>query len=76
MEQFFFFCLLEEQKLSFLFWFFPGRGAYFADGPRKSNGYAQPDQQTNWRVIFYNKVLLGIESVQIQTDNSLSAAPT
>jgi hypothetical protein len=52
-----------------------GRGAYFADDPRKSNGYASPDQITNRRVIFYNKVLLGIESVQTATDNALNAAP-
>ncbi|UJR12813.1 hypothetical protein I4U23_016986 [Adineta vaga] len=52
-----------------------GRGAYFADDPRKSNNYAPPDPTTNRRVIFYNKVVLGIESVQVQTNNSLSAAP-
>ncbi|CAF5087955.1 unnamed protein product, partial [Rotaria sp. Silwood1] len=52
-----------------------GRGAYFADDPRKSNGYAPPDTQTNRRVIFYNKVILGVESVQNTTNNSLSAAP-
>ncbi|CAF3958384.1 unnamed protein product [Rotaria sordida] len=52
-----------------------GSGAYFADDPRKSNGYTNPDPQTNRRVIFYNKVLLGIESVQTKTNKELIAAP-
>ncbi|CAF5116171.1 unnamed protein product, partial [Rotaria sp. Silwood1] len=51
------------------------RGAYFADDPRKSNGYAPPDANTNRRVIFYNKVILGVESEQQNTNNTLSAAP-
>ena len=63
---------LNLKKTSFLF---TGRGAYFADDPRKSNGYAPPDAKTNRRVIFYNKVLLGIESVQTATNNQLGAAP-
>lgn len=54
---------------------FIGRGAYFADDPRKSNGYAPPDPSTNQRVIFYNKVLLGIESGQNSPNNALAAAP-
>ncbi|CAM4823261.1 unnamed protein product [Rotaria magnacalcarata] len=52
-----------------------GHGAYFADDPRKSNGYANPDPKTTRRVIFYNKVLLGNESVQTKTDATLTAAP-
>ncbi|CAM4976352.1 unnamed protein product, partial [Rotaria socialis] len=52
-----------------------GHGAYFADDPRKSNGYVNPDPKTTRRVIFYNKVLLGIESVQTETDATLTAAP-
>ncbi|CAM4985421.1 unnamed protein product [Rotaria socialis] len=52
-----------------------GHGAYFADDPRKSNGYANPDPKTTRRVIFYNKVLLGIESIQTETDATLTAAP-
>ncbi len=55
--------------------FFTGRGAYFADDPRKSHGYALPDTTTNRRVIFYNKVVLGIESTKNTADNTLSAAP-
>ncbi|CAF1495767.1 unnamed protein product [Adineta ricciae] len=52
-----------------------GRGAYFADDPRKSNNYAPPDPRTRHRVIFYNKVLLGVQCKLSQPDNSLSAAP-
>ncbi|CAF0941208.1 unnamed protein product [Didymodactylos carnosus] len=52
-----------------------GRGAYFADDPRKSNGYAPPDPTTRHRVIFYNKVLLGKESVQSTRDDKLGSAP-
>ncbi|CAF1126013.1 unnamed protein product [Rotaria sordida] len=51
------------------------RGAYFADDPRKSNLFARPDPTTQRRVIFYNKVLLGVESVQTQPNNSISVAP-
>ncbi|CAF1523042.1 unnamed protein product, partial [Rotaria sp. Silwood1] len=36
--------------------------------------YAPPDLITHRSVIFYNKVLLGVESVQSQANNSLSAA--
>ncbi|CAF1380256.1 unnamed protein product [Adineta ricciae] len=52
-----------------------GRGVYFADDPRKSNSYAPPDPLTRHRVIFYNKVLLGVQCKLSQPDNSLSAAP-
>jgi hypothetical protein len=56
--------------------FFQGRGAYFADDPRKSHGYTEPDNpSTNQRVIFYNKVLLGIESKQTTINKNLTAAP-
>ncbi|CAF4351845.1 unnamed protein product [Rotaria sp. Silwood2] len=55
--------------------FYVGSGAYFSDDPRKSNKYAQPDQNTKSRVIFYTKVVLGVESVQTQTNRSLHAAP-
>ena len=54
---------------------FLGRGAYFADDPRKSNNYAESDPTTSRRVMFYNKVVLGVESVQTATDHTLGAAP-
>ncbi|CAF1477667.1 unnamed protein product, partial [Didymodactylos carnosus] len=51
-----------------------GHGAYFADDPRKSHAYTAPDVNTQQRIIFYNKVLLGVQSVMTAT-NALSAAP-
>lgn len=65
----------DTHYLTYFISIYLGRGAYFADDPRKSNGYAAADAQTNRRVIFYNKVVLGIESVQTNTDNTLAAAP-
>lgn len=53
---------------------FIGRGAYFADQPRKSHGYARPNAE-NVRVMFYNKVLLGDESIQQETNESFVSAP-
>jgi hypothetical protein len=61
-----------------LTFFFIGRGAYFADDPRKSHVYTLPNTTTNRRVIFYNKVVLGIESVENKVqdeDDPLVAAP-
>lgn len=52
-----------------------GSGAYFATNPLKSHAYAESDPTTKHRVIFYTKVLLGIESDQNSSDKSLSAAP-
>ena len=54
---------------------FIGRGAYFADNPRKSDGYARPNAE-NVRVMFFNKVLLGNESIQQETNKALGSAPT
>ena len=52
-----------------------GAGAYFADDPRKSHGYAEPDGTNQSRVMFYSKVTLGKESVKAAADNTLVAAP-
>lgn len=51
-----------------------GRGAYFACDPRKSHGYAPPNAE-HVRVMFFNKVLLGDESIQPKTDGDLVCAP-
>ena len=51
-----------------------GHGAYFAEDPRKSHNYA-PSNDKNIRVMFFNKVLLGNESIQQQIDQSLVSAP-
>ncbi|CAF1512068.1 unnamed protein product [Rotaria sordida] len=51
------------------------QGAYFADEPRKSHGYTAAEGTDQTRVMFYNKVLLGGESIQNTTNNSLAAAP-
>ncbi|CAF4093968.1 unnamed protein product, partial [Rotaria sp. Silwood1] len=50
-------------------------GAYFADDPKKSHIYAIPDSTDGTRVMYYSKVLLGIESKQTITDSKLVAAP-
>ena len=40
---------------------FLGSGAYFADDPRKSHNYTSPAGAPNSaRVMYYNKVVLGI----------------
>ncbi|CAF2546861.1 unnamed protein product [Rotaria sp. Silwood2] len=52
-----------------------GHGAYFADDARKSHNYTNPAAEDGSRVIFYNKVLLGNESIYSTVDNSLISAP-
>ncbi|CAF1264703.1 unnamed protein product [Rotaria sordida] len=52
-----------------------GHGAYFADDTRKSHAYTNPPASDGSRVIFYNKVLLGNESIYTAVDNSLVSAP-
>ncbi|CAM4754598.1 unnamed protein product [Rotaria magnacalcarata] len=50
-------------------------GAYFADDPKKSHGYtaAAPTDQTH--VMYYCKVVLGVESRQTTTNQQLASAP-
>ncbi len=52
-----------------------GHGAYFADDPRKSHKYTAAYQSKQTGVMFYNKVILGKESVQAQIDRELMSAP-
>jgi hypothetical protein len=58
-----------------IFHLYLGAGAYFADDPRKSHSYAVADGPNQTRVMFYNKVTLGKESIKGQLDNTLVAAP-
>lgn len=52
-----------------------GHGAYFADNPKKSDAYTIPDPTDQTKVIFYAKVLLGIQSVQNAANTTLASAP-
>lgn len=58
-----------------MFHLYLGAGAYFADDPRKSHSFTAADGPNGSHVMFYNKVILGKESVQQQTNNTLVAAP-
>lgn len=58
-----------------VFLFYLGHGAYFADNPFKSHGYALADPTTKTRVMFYNKVSLGNPHVINAHDSSLVCAP-
>ncbi|CAF1180716.1 unnamed protein product [Didymodactylos carnosus] len=51
-----------------------GPGAYFAHDPRLSHIFTAPDQETQQRIIFYTKVLLGVQSV-LTAASTLSSAP-
>ncbi|CAF5067262.1 unnamed protein product, partial [Rotaria sp. Silwood1] len=50
-------------------------GAYFADNPQKSHGYARPDINDGTHAMFYAKVLSGIPSVLNQDNPKLTSAP-
>ncbi|CAF0898682.1 unnamed protein product [Adineta steineri] len=52
-----------------------GHGGYFADDPRKSHNYTVPNAIDQTRTMFYNKVLLGNESIQNAVDQTLVSAP-
>ncbi|CAF1092781.1 unnamed protein product [Adineta steineri] len=52
-----------------------GHGGYFADDPRKSHNYTVPNATDQTRTMFYNKVLLGNESIQNAVDKTLVSAP-
>jgi hypothetical protein len=59
----------------FYFYVYLGIGAYFAHNPRVSHNYTVPDPTNQTRIMYYNKVTLGNESiVQVQNAN-LVAAP-
>jgi len=61
--------------MNFLLIHLLGHGAYFADDPKKSHDYTMPDPTDKTHVMFYNKVLLGKESVQTEVNKTLNAAP-
>lgn len=67
--------ILIVDHVDFLFLFYLGHGAYFADNPNKSHSYTSPDPTTTTRVMFYNKVSLGNPHVINATDSSLVCAP-
>ncbi|CAF3477414.1 unnamed protein product [Rotaria sp. Silwood1] len=52
-----------------------GHGAYFADNPQKSHGYARPDINDGTHAMFYAKVLSGIPSVLNHDNPKLTSAP-
>ena len=54
---------------------FLGHGAYFADNPQKSHKYTAANNSKQKGVMFYNKVILGKESVQAQSNPQLVSAP-
>lgn len=51
-----------------------GHGAYFADDPRRSHGFADPNAE-HTRVMFFNKVLLGNQFVDYNGNRELVSAP-
>ncbi|CAF3996940.1 unnamed protein product [Rotaria sordida] len=52
-----------------------GRGAYFADNPAKSHDYTKLSNYSGTsRIIFYNKVVLGIPEILNTTDTTRMAA--
>lgn len=55
--------------------YYVGTGAYFADNPKKSHDYTAAKSTNQVGIMFYNKVILGKESVMNQTNNELTAAP-
>jgi hypothetical protein len=52
-----------------------GHGAYFADNPLVSHDYTAPDPKDQTRIMYYNKVTLGNESVLQALNQELMSAP-
>jgi hypothetical protein len=52
-----------------------GHGAYFADNPLVSHGYTAPDPSDQTRIMYYNKVVLGNESILQALNQDLMSAP-
>ena len=52
-----------------------GHGAYFADDPKKSHDYTDVHPSNQTRVMFYNKVLIGVPSTLTSPNKSLVSAP-
>ncbi|CAF1073805.1 unnamed protein product [Adineta steineri] len=52
-----------------------GHGAYFADNPLVSHGYTAADLNNQTRIMYYNKVVLGKESILQVLNQDLMSAP-
>jgi hypothetical protein len=52
-----------------------GHGAYFADNPNVSHNYTAPDPNDDTRIMYYNKVTLGKESILQDINQELMSAP-
>ncbi|CAF3032918.1 unnamed protein product [Rotaria sp. Silwood2] len=52
-----------------------GRGVYFADNPGVSHRYTEVNSNDQTRIMYYNKVLLGNESILDEPNSELMLAP-
>jgi hypothetical protein len=52
-----------------------GHGAYFAGNPFVSHRYTDPNRADQTRIMYYNKVTLGSESVLQALNQELMSAP-
>ncbi|UJR32836.1 hypothetical protein I4U23_020298 [Adineta vaga] len=52
-----------------------GHGAYFADNPSVSHSYTEADPSNQTRIMYYNRVTLGKESVIQENNPELVSAP-
>ncbi len=52
-----------------------GHGAYFADNPSVSHDYTEPHPTDQTRIMYYNKVTLGNESILQTLNQELMSAP-
>lgn len=52
-----------------------GHGAYFAHNPAVSNGYTRANPTDQTRIMYYNKVALGKESIVQELNTTLMSAP-
>lgn len=57
-----------------IFFYHLGHGAYFADDLTKSHGYTNVLRGGNTCVMFYNKVLLGVQHELTQPNDTLQCA--
>ncbi|CAF1208037.1 unnamed protein product [Rotaria magnacalcarata] len=52
-----------------------GHGAYFADNPSVSHRYTEANTNDQTRIMYYNKVVLGNESILQEQNSELMSAP-
>ena len=52
-----------------------GHGAYFADNPGVSHRYTEANSNDQTHTMYYNKVVLGNESILHEENNELVSAP-